>query len=159
MFIKKIKAPKVDTLIGNMTCLTGDIQFEAGLHLDGKITGNIYGVEDEIATLTISKTGEVIGDIRVPNVIINGVVNGDVFATNRLELSHDAKINGNVYYNLIEMAVGAEVNGNMVKQTAADVAKESKKQESKKKENTKPKRNGKTAENLDQMVSDLLPAE
>lgn len=154
MFIKKIKAPKVDTLIGNMTCLAGDIQFEAGLHLDGKITGNIYGAEDEIATLTISKAGEVIGDIRVPNVIINGVVNGDVFATSRLELSHDAKINGNVYYNLIEMAVGAEVNGNMVKKTAADVAKESKKNEEK-----KPKRNGKSAENLDQMVSDLLPAE
>ncbi len=152
---KKIKAPKVDTLIGSLTSLAGDISFEGGLHLDGKIEGHIYGADDDTSTLTISKSGQVTGDIRVPNVIINGTVDGNVFATNRLELSHDAKINGNVYYNLIEMAVGAEVNGNMVKQTKEDVAKESKKQEPKK---SKKGSNG-CSENLDQMVSDLLPAE
>ncbi len=153
---KKIKAPKVDTLIGSHTELTGDIKFEGGLHLDGKIEGHVDGKDDDLSTLTVSKSGEIEGDIRVPNVIINGTVHGNVFATNRLELSHDAKVNGNVYYNVIEMAAGAEVNGNMVKQAKEDVVKESKKQESKKKGSSA---SGSSSENLDQMVSDLLPAE
>lgn len=152
---KKIKAPKVDTLIGCHTSMTGDINFEGGLHLDGKIEGHINAIADDVSTLTVSKTGEVTGDIRVPNVIINGVVEGNVYATNRLELSHDAKVHGNVYYNLIEMAVGAEVNGKMVKQAKEDVVKESKRQESKKAETN----SGASSENLDQMVSDLLPAD
>ncbi|THB72753.1 MAG: polymer-forming cytoskeletal protein [Gammaproteobacteria bacterium] len=135
--------------------MTGDINFEGGLHLDGKIEGHINAIADDVSTLTVSKTGEVTGDIRVPNVIINGVVEGNVYATNRLELSHDAKVHGNVYYNLIEMAVGAEVNGKMVKQAKEDVVKESKRQESKKAETN----SGASSENLDQMVSDLLPAE
>ncbi len=154
---RKIKAPKVDTLIGSLTKLIGDIKFEGGLYLDGNIEGHINGMEDDISTLTISKTGEVNGDIRVPNVIINGVVHGDVFATNRLELSHDAKVNGNVYYNLIEMAAGAEVNGKMVKQTKEDVSKESKKHESTKKKTGNG--SGGHSENLGQMVSELLPSE
>ena len=56
------------------------------------------------------------GDINAPHVIINGTVNGDVYASAHLELAEKASINGSVYYNLIEMAMGASVNGNLVHQ-------------------------------------------
>lgn len=49
-------------------------------------------------------------------MIINGTVNGDVYATAHLELAEKAAINGSVYYNLIQMAVGSSVNGNLVHQ-------------------------------------------
>jgi cytoskeletal protein CcmA (bactofilin family) len=54
------------------------------------------------------------GEVRGPNIILNGAVIGDVYANERVELVAKAKVTGNVYYNLIEMAIGAEVNGNLV---------------------------------------------
>jgi len=66
--------------------------------------------------LRVSEVGEVTGDINAPHVIINGTVNGDVYASAHLELAEKASINGSVYYNLIEMAMGASVNGNLVHQ-------------------------------------------
>ena len=39
---------------------------------------------------------------------------GDVVASQRVELGPTARVIGNVYYNLIEMAIGAEINGKLV---------------------------------------------
>ena len=50
----------------------------------------------------------------VPNVQLNGIVRGDVYASERVELGPTARVIGNVYYNLIEMAIGAEINGKLV---------------------------------------------
>ena len=64
--------------------------------------------------LTVSEKGVIEGDVRVPNLVLNGAVQGDVYVSDRVELASHAKVTGNVYYNLIEMAMGAEVNGNLV---------------------------------------------
>ena len=61
-----------------------------------------------------SEYGEIEGEVSSPYVVINGVVNGDVHASRHVELLSNAKIKGNVYYNLVELAVGAEVNGKLV---------------------------------------------
>ena len=45
--------------------------------------------------------------------MINGNVEGDIHATERLELAERSVVDGDVYYNLIEMAVGAKVNGGL----------------------------------------------
>lgn len=105
-----------DTLISSKTSVTGDIQFSGGLHIDGKVRGKVIAEENSDAILRISEVGEVSGDIMAPHVIINGTVNGDLYAGQHLELAAKASINGNVYYNLLEMAMGAEVNGNLVHQ-------------------------------------------
>lgn len=105
-----------DTLISSKTSVEGDVQFSGGLHIDGRVRGKISAEEGSNAVLRISEVGEVTGDIAVPHVIINGTVNGDVYASTHLELAEKASINGNVYYNLVEMAIGASVNGNLVHQ-------------------------------------------
>jgi cytoskeletal protein CcmA (bactofilin family) len=45
--------------------------------------------------------------------MVNGNIEGDIHATERLELAERAVVDGDVYYNLIEMAVGAKVNGGL----------------------------------------------
>ncbi|MBW4935603.1 bactofilin family protein [Marinobacter sp. F4206] len=105
-----------DTLISSRTTVQGDVQFSGGLHVDGKVHGKVVAEEGSDAVLRISEIGEISGDIVAPHVIINGTVNGDVYASAHLELAEKASINGNVYYNLIEMAMGASVNGNLVHQ-------------------------------------------
>lgn len=64
--------------------------------------------------LVLSEKGSIEGEIRVPYIIVNGLVVGDIYASESVELAQDARITGNVYYNRIEIAMGAEVNGSLV---------------------------------------------
>ncbi|WP_235937761.1 polymer-forming cytoskeletal protein [Marinobacter caseinilyticus] len=121
MFSKNKQKPRrptghFDTLISGKTSVQGDVHFSGGLHVDGKIAGKVVAEEGSEAVLRLSQVGEIAGDIIAPHVIINGTVHGDVYAASHLELAANASIHGNVYYNLIEMAMGAEVNGNLVHQ-------------------------------------------
>jgi len=112
---KKIKSSKIDTLVGRGVEVTGDIKFQGGLHLDGKITGNVTTADSaEGSVLVISDRGCVEGDVHVAYAVINGEVIGNVYASEKLELSSKARISGNVEYNLLEMASGAEINGQML---------------------------------------------
>lgn len=111
---KKTVVGKIDTLIGRHTEITGEVRFSGGLHIDGVIKGNVVANGEADAALTLSEHGRIEGEVRVPNIVLNGVVNGDVHASGRVELAAKARITGNVYYNLFEMALGAEVNGNLV---------------------------------------------
>lgn len=104
----------VDTLVGRQSELTGDVRFAGGLHVDGKVKGKVMADSDKNAVLSVSETGTVEGDVRVPHVVLNGTVEGDVHASQRITLSAKARVNGNVYYKLIEMTSGAVVNGQLV---------------------------------------------
>ena len=112
--MKKFRAPKVSTIIGQGTVLNGDLVFRGGLHLDGIVKGDIASEEGEEVTLTVSEKGEVVGDVRVTHMILNGSVVGDVYVTGRVELAPQAKVTGSLYYSLLEMAMGAEVNGQLI---------------------------------------------
>jgi cytoskeletal protein CcmA (bactofilin family) len=111
---KKLRTTKIDSLIGRKTETLGDLRFSGGLHVDGVVKGNVYADDDSGALLTLSEFGTIEGEVRVPNVVLNGTVIGDVYARDRIELARNARITGNVYYTLIEMAMGAEVNGSLV---------------------------------------------
>jgi len=111
---KKFKAPKLSTIIGAGTDIQGDIHFIGGLHIDGNVKGNVTADNDGKSALTISDEGNIEGDVRVPNVILNGTVVGDVYASQRVELAPKARVTGTVYYSLLEMAMGSEVNGQLI---------------------------------------------
>ncbi len=112
--IRKFKPPKVSTVIGQGTKVVGDLNFSGGLHLDGGIQGNVSADPESHATLTVSELGRIEGDVRVDNLILNGTVVGDVYANERVELASKARVTGTVHYRLLEMAMGAEVNGQLV---------------------------------------------
>lgn len=114
---RKRKVTRIDSLIGQQTEINGEIVFTGGLHIDGKIEGNITAEDNYGAVLTVSEQGIITGDVRVPNIILNGTVRGNVYAEEHIELALNARVIGNVYYNLIEMAMGAEVNGSLVHTT------------------------------------------
>jgi cytoskeletal protein CcmA (bactofilin family) len=110
----KTKASKIETLIGNTIEIRGDLIFSGGLHVDGKIVGNVIADNGSDSMLVLSDHGSIEGEVRVPYVVLNGEVIGDVYAAERVELSSRAQVNGNVFYNMLEMAMGAEVNGSLV---------------------------------------------
>ena len=111
---KRFKAAKISTVIGKGTLLKGNLVFTGGIHVDGTIQGNIVAEENDQATLILSEQGLVEGDVKVPNVILNGKVVGDVISSQRVELANNARVTGTLYYRLLEMAMGAEVNGQLI---------------------------------------------
>ena len=118
----KVANTRVDTIIGQQTRIEGDIHFTGGLHVDGRIKGAVMAEAGSASVLTVSENGRIEGDIRVPTVILNGTVSGDVHSDERIELAAKARVDGDVYYKLIEMAMGATVNGNLVHRSEADAS-------------------------------------
>lgn len=113
---------KIDTIIGKQTRITGDIHFSGGLHVDGTIKGNVIAETGTASVLTLSDQGNIEGDVQVPNVVLNGSVTGNVSSSERIELAANAQVTGDVSYNLIEMAMGAEVNGSLVRRKEDNAA-------------------------------------
>ncbi len=113
---KRFSAAQVNTLVGQDTEIRGDLVFSGGLHVDGKINGNVIAEEGSTAVLILSEFGKIEGEVKVPNMVLNGEIVGDVYGSVRVELAPKSRIKGSVYYNVIEMAIGAEVNGNLVHQ-------------------------------------------
>ena len=111
----KIQA-KLDTMVGVNTELKGDIKFSGLLVVDGTIKGNVAADGESESVLHLNEGGCIEGEVCVPNLRINGKVVGDVYACDRAELVNSACIKGSVYYNLLEMAMGAQINGNLVHQ-------------------------------------------
>jgi cytoskeletal protein CcmA (bactofilin family) len=111
---RRVKLSKISTVIGRDTEIRGDVTFQGGLHVEGAIRGNVMAPDEVSNVLTVSEAGVIEGDVRVPNVVLNGAVIGDVHVSERIELAAKARISGSVYYRLIEMAMGAEVNGSLV---------------------------------------------
>lgn len=111
---KKYKISDVETVIGQKTIMHGDVLFSGGLHVDGAVKGNVIADDDPDAVLILGERGNIEGEVKVPHVVLNGSVTGDVHATTSVELSSRARVNGSVFYRVIEMAMGAEVNGNLV---------------------------------------------
>ncbi|MEL7186960.1 MAG: polymer-forming cytoskeletal protein [Pseudomonadota bacterium] len=111
----------VETLVGSNSKVNGDLHFKGGCHIDGTVNGSVTADPDTESALSISDIGHVDGGVTVPYVVLNGIVKGDVFANKRVELGATARVIGNVYYNLIQMAEGAEINGKLVHQPEGQV--------------------------------------
>ena len=101
------------TLISSGTTVKGDITFSGQLDVEGSVVGSIQAESGKDAVLRVVAGGKVSGEIKVPHATVNGNVEGDIHTSERLELAEQAVIDGDVYYNLIEMAVGAKVNGGL----------------------------------------------
>jgi cytoskeletal protein CcmA (bactofilin family) len=105
---------RIDTLVGKSAKVAGDVEFTGGLHLDGRVAGNVRANNDPTATLSVSETGSIEGSVDVPSVVLNGSVRGDIFARERVVLGATARVQGNVHYGVIEMTLGAEIKGKLM---------------------------------------------
>jgi len=99
---------RIDTLIARNTRIQGDVVFAGGLHLDGRVQGNVRAEPGTGGTLSVSEHGSVEGSVEVASVVLNGT------AAERVVLGAHARVQGNVHYGVIEMEIGAEIRGKLV---------------------------------------------
>lgn len=121
MFKNKPNLPagQIDTLIGPQVVIRGDLQFSGGLHIEGRVIGKLFAEEGQPAVLTLSEHGSVEGEIHSPVVVVNGRVDGDIHASERVELASKARVQGNVHYKVVEMAAGSILTGRLLHVEAA----------------------------------------
>jgi len=112
--------PEVETLIGKSASVHGDVEFSGGLHIDGRVTGSVRARPGAPAALSVSEHGVIDGSVEAPSVVLNGRVNGDIIGSVRVILGAKARVQGNVHYSEIEMALGAEISGKLVPQAARE---------------------------------------
>jgi cytoskeletal protein CcmA (bactofilin family) len=115
MFSRDSRSPRIDTLLGKAARVQGDVDFQGGLHLDGQVQGAVRSDDSRDSSLSVSETGSIDGPVRVPTVVLNGVVRGDIHARERVVLGATARVEGNVYYGVIEMTLGAQIIGRLVR--------------------------------------------
>lgn len=101
-------------LIGQRMVIEGDLRFSGGLMVEGTVKGSIQADSDTDAVLVISPQGRIEGQLHAPQVELSGTIEGDIIASERLILGSSAKVHGNIYYKLLEMAAGAQVSGQMI---------------------------------------------
>lgn len=104
----------VDALIGPQVEIRGDVVFSGGLYLEGKVLGKVIVEEGASGTLTVAEQGQIEGEVRATVVVLSGRLEGDVHASERIELTPTARVTGNVHYQVVEMSAGAQLNGRLV---------------------------------------------
>jgi cytoskeletal protein CcmA (bactofilin family) len=115
---------RIDTLIGKSVRVNGDVEFTGGLHVDGYIGGNVRASGGAGAAVSVSEHGHIEGSVEAPQVVLNGHINGDIIALERVVLGAKARVEGDVYYGAIEMALGAEISGKLIPQKPGETRRE-----------------------------------
>jgi cytoskeletal protein CcmA (bactofilin family) len=116
---RDIKEGTLSGFVGGGTDVTGEANFKAMMRVDGHFSGRITSSS---GTLIVGNNGKVDANIEVAVAVIHGNINGDIIATQRLELGRAAKVNGNIQTPSLIIEQGAIFEGSckMVQmQTAA----------------------------------------
>jgi cytoskeletal protein CcmA (bactofilin family) len=124
---KDIKEGTLSGFVGGGTMVTGEATFKAMLRVDGHLSGR---VSSSSGTLIIGANGKVDANIEVAVAVIHGTVNGDIIATQRLEMGRAAKVNGNIQTPSLVIEQGGIFEGSckMLQMNAAAAEKNKKDQ-------------------------------
>ena len=118
---RDIKDGNLSGFVGTGPVLTGEATFKMMLRVDGHLSGR---VSSDDGTLIVGNNGQVDANIEVAIATIHGTVNGDIIATQRLELGRAAKVNGNIQTPSLVIEQGAVFEGSCrMTQSKADYEK------------------------------------
>jgi len=115
---RDIKEGTLSGFVGGGTVLTGEANFKAMMRVDGHLSGRVSSTS---GTLIVGANGKVDANIEVAVAVIHGTINGDIIATQRLELGRAAKVNGNIQTPSLIIEQGAVFEGSckMLQMSAA----------------------------------------
>jgi cytoskeletal protein CcmA (bactofilin family) len=122
---KDIKEGTLSGFVGGGTVVTGEANFKAMMRVDGHLSGR---VSSSSGTLIVGANGKVDANIEVAIAVIHGTINGDIIATQRLELGRAAKVNGNIQTPSLIIEQGAVFEGSCKMLQMANEAENSKKE-------------------------------
>lgn len=102
-----------ESIVGKTLRIEGDIVISKSLRVDGIVNGNIFQADGQSATVAIAMGASIIGNINMQDVIVSGLVKGNINSTGRVELVDTARVEGDLTYGSIGVAVGAKITGRL----------------------------------------------
>lgn len=123
---RDIKEGTLSGFVGGGTVVTGEANFKAMMRVDGHLSGR---VSSSSGTLIVGANGKVDANIEVAVAVIHGTINGDIIATQRLELGRAAKVNGNIQTPSLIIEQGAMFEGSCKMLQMATAAEKTKKKD------------------------------
>jgi cytoskeletal protein CcmA (bactofilin family) len=116
---REIKDGSLSGFVGSGTVITGEASFKSMLRVDGRFSGRISSAG---GALIVGAGGQVDANIEVAVATIHGVVNGDIIASDRIELGRAAKLSGNIQTPSLMIEQGAIFEGSCKMVKASDKA-------------------------------------
>ena len=104
---KRVDVGATDTLIGEGSTFEGRIKSEASLRVEGQMIGDI----DCSGDVTIGENGKAKSNIAARNVVIAGVVHGNVVTRGTLTLTGTGQLYGDTSAHSLIVAEGAVFQG------------------------------------------------
>lgn len=100
----------IQTWIGTETVFTGDLSSLGSIRVDGKLIGNIKDAESVI----IGENAEIKGNINTKYIVVSGTVNGNIVASEAIELLNKSKVIGDLSTNILSINEGALFKGKSI---------------------------------------------
>ena len=103
-----MKPAEGSTLIGKSVAIRGELSGSEDLFLDGTFEGTVTLTDSR---LTVGPNAQVKADLHVRDLIVFGVVDGNVHATGRIELRQTAVVNGDIFASRLSVEESASIRG------------------------------------------------
>jgi len=96
------------TLIGKSVSIRGELTGSEDLFLDGTFDGTVTLTGSR---LTVGPNARVTADLNVRDIVVFGLVEGNIHATGRIELRQSAIVNGDIHAGRLSIEESATVCG------------------------------------------------
>lgn len=108
---QRVSTPKDNWLgfVGDVLKFTGEVRFKSMLRIDGHFSGKVYSSQGTLTISSGAQVTEAVINVAVAN--INGTVEGDIIASEKLVLGRTASVTGKVTAPAIVVEEGALFNG------------------------------------------------
>lgn len=113
MFKKSVQ--KLETIIGNESTVTGELNIKGTLRVDGIIEGDVFA-----DWVIVGETGRVHGNVKSRGMVVGGRVEGNIDASEIVEIKGKGEVNGEICTAKLAMSEGALFDGHStMKKTAS----------------------------------------
>jgi cytoskeletal protein CcmA (bactofilin family) len=103
-----MKPPEGSTLIGRSVTIRGELSGKEDLYMDGIVEGTMSLPESR---LTVGPNARVLADLNAHDVVIYGLVEGNIRATGRIELRESAVVRGDIVAERLSIEENASIKG------------------------------------------------
>ena len=105
---REIKEGSLSGYVGHGTVISGETSFKGMMRIDGHVGGRLTS---DGGTIIVGDGGQVDADLDVAVAVIRGIVNGNIIASQRVELGRTAKVRGNIHTSSLAIDQGAFFEG------------------------------------------------
>jgi cytoskeletal protein CcmA (bactofilin family) len=111
-----MKPPEGSTVIGRSVTIRGELSGKEDLYMDGIVEGTIALPESR---LTVGPNARVMADVSAQDVIIYGLIEGNIRASGRIELRESALVKGDIVAERLSIEENASIKGKVELSEAA----------------------------------------